>query len=263
MRRVLSHSVARSAARRRGLTLIELVVVLTILVALGAILVPVVGNALTRSHLSTCLTNFPEVTKMLIQAEATRGTLGDGWTNPVDAPEFASRAGALTDDQIDALDDLMAPGGNATAGTGEAVFTSIVATTPGFNVTFENGVTPGGGAALTNTTDVVVLTAADAEGLYLPAAGANQQYVFFAIDKSWSLLGDLTSEPPVHFGDTEGALPHQVYSRWGAIFLVDSGDAIADNENGSAEFKRVTVHVGGAFETADNHSGVYWQEVHE
>lgn len=253
-------SFKRNSAARRGLTLIEMVVVLVILTALGSILVPVVGGALTRSHLSTCLTNFPEVTKMLAGANAIQGTYGDGWTNPAAAaPEtagaldFAGKIGNLTDDQIGGLADL-----------GLVNFSGIDTTTAEYNVTFNNGVSqdPATLAALTDTTDVVILSAADAEDLYLPAAGANQQYVFFALDKSWSLLGELTPEPPVHFGDTPGALPHEVYSRWGAVFLVDSGDATADNGNGSAEFKRVTVHIAGGFETGDNHSGVYWQEVH-
>ncbi|MEM9347598.1 MAG: type II secretion system protein [Planctomycetota bacterium] len=252
----------RRSLHRRGLTLIELVVVLIILTALGAILVPIIGNAITRSHLSTCLTNFPEVTKMLNTAQAVNGNLGDGWTNPVDAvvtndagstDQFvAAQVGQLTADQIAGLVDL-----------GMENFTSVSPTAA--NVTFDNGVVTGGGVPLTDTTDVVVLTAADAEGLYLPAAGANQQYVFFTLDKSWSLLGNLTPEPPVHFGDTPGALPDECYSRWGAIFLVDSGDAIPGNGNGSATFQRVTVHISdgtdSAFETADNHSAVYWEDI--
>jgi prepilin-type N-terminal cleavage/methylation domain-containing protein len=247
--------VARTSAPRRGLTLIELVVVLTILVALGAILVPVVGNALTRSHLATCLTNFPEVTKMLINAEATRGTFGDGWTNPVDEngdTVDSMPAGTISTDEIAALAEL-----------GMVNFTSLDTTTGDYNVTFNNGVAPGGGAALSDGDPVVVLSQTQAQELYLDAE-AGDKYVFFAIDKSWSLLGDLTPEPPVHFGDTEGALPHQVYSRFGAIFQVGEDDGSGGTDAlPVADFKRVTVHIGGAFETADNHSGVYWQEVHE
>ncbi|MEM9347597.1 MAG: hypothetical protein AAGB26_13365 [Planctomycetota bacterium] len=77
----------------------------------------------------------------------------------------------------------------------------------------------------------------------------------------------MTPEPPVHFGDAPGSLPGEVYSRFGAVFLVDSGDGVPDNGNGSAQFKRVSIHIGdaaglgGAFETADAHAAVYWDDV--
>lgn len=258
------HQRPRRGTHRRGLTLIELVVVLTILVALGAIIVPVIGNAITRSHLATCLTNFPEVSKMLITANATRGEFGDGWTNPVRADGSpaegfeAADYGSLTQDQIDALTDL-----------GMVNFTNLgdPSAIDGYNVTFNNGVVPGAGSPLTTGDEVAVLSADDAQNVFLPPAAAGQQYVFFAIDKSWSLLGDLTPEPPVHFGDSPGSLPDEVYSRFGAIFLVDDGDSSITGD-GSAEFKRVSVHIGevglgGAYETADAHSAVYWDEVDE
>lgn len=241
-----------SNSRRRGLTLIELVVVLVILTALGAILVPVIGSAITRAHLATCLTNFPEVTRMLNQASNLQGTLGDGWTNPIASGDFGAGA-PLTDDQIAALADL-----------GLENFTTIDTSIAEYNVTFNNGVEPvdfvATPAPLTDTTNVVVLSAAQVTESYLPPAEAGQQYVFFAIDKSWTLLGTVTPEPPVHFGDTPGALPDEVYSRWGAIFLVDDGDGAIDGD-GSASFQKVTVHIDGAFETADNHSAVYWQDI--
>jgi prepilin-type N-terminal cleavage/methylation domain-containing protein len=250
---------ARRPTARRGLTLIELVVVLTILTALGALLVPIVGNAITRSHLATCLTNFPEVTRMLNTSQAINGTIGDGWTNPVlangspAAGFIAGDYGTLTQEEIDALAEL-----------GMENFTDLGDdTVPGYNVTFNNGVVRGAGTPLVaDTTNVPVLSDDDAENVFLEFAG-DEKYVFFAIDKSWSLLGTATPEPPVHFGDAPGSLPDEVYSRFGAIFQV--ADA-AGNPLPVAQFKRVSVHIGeeglgGAYETADAHSAVYWQEV--
>ncbi|MEM9347596.1 MAG: hypothetical protein AAGB26_13360 [Planctomycetota bacterium] len=155
---------------------------LIILTALGAILVPIIGNAITRSHLATCLTNFPEVTKMLNTARAVNGSMGNNWTNPVDArvsndtvtgvDQFpAANVGQLTQDQIDALADL-----------GLETFTSVPPTAA--NVTFDNGVESQTPTVLTPATDVVVLAPGEEAGLFLPAPGANQQYVFFTIDKS-------------------------------------------------------------------------------
>lgn len=260
-RRIARHD----GKNRPGLTLIELVVVLTILTALGALLVPVVGNAITRSHLATCLTNFPEVTRMLQRSQTLSNTLGDGWTNPVNADGSPAAGfdggdlGTLTQEEIDALAEL-----------GLVNFTNLgnpLTDAPGgepYNVTFNNGVAPEtGGQLVADTTVVPVLEDADAQNVFLPSAG-DEKYVFFAIDKSWSLLGTAAPEPPVHFGDEPGSLPDEVYSRFGAIFQVadESGNPLA-----VAEFKRVSVHIGdaagtgGAYETADAHSAVYWQEV--
>jgi len=236
-----------------------LVVVLVILTALGALLVPIVGGAITRSHLATCLTNFPEVTRMLQRSQTISNTLGDGWTNPVNADGSpaagfdAADLGTLTQDEIDALAEL-----------GLVNFTDLGdPSVAGYNVTFNNGVVPESGSPLTTTTNVPVLEDGDAQDVFLPSAG-DEKYVFFAIDKSWSLLGTATPEPPVHFGDAPGSLPDEVYSRFGAIFQV--ADAAGDPLP-VAQFKRVTVHIGdvagtgGAYETADAHSAVYWEEV--
>ena len=250
----------RGNAHRRGLTLIELIVVLVILTALGAILVPIIGNAITRSHLATCLTNFPEVTKMLNQASNLQGGYGNNWTNPVDVMEADSSAFAaasLSADEVAAL-----------AAIGLEEFTAPDPSIADYNVTFNNGVESDTPTALGATDNVAVLTDTMASDLFLPTDNG-EKYVFFAIDKSWSLLGTVTPEPPVHFSDSPGSLPDEVYSRFGAIFQVaENNDATPAVQVALpvAQFKRVTVYIGaagtgGSFETADAHSGVYWQEV--
>jgi prepilin-type N-terminal cleavage/methylation domain-containing protein len=246
--RTLSQHRGRKAARQRGLTLIELIVVLTILVALGSLLVPVVRGALARSHVATCATSFPEVTKMLLTTEVVGTDYGDGWTTGVDQTGTSvnnATTGTLTADEVDALNELGI----------ENVFNHNTAEAD-YNVTFNAGLT---GVTLDDTTDVIVLTDPQAESIYLQAAG-DEKYVWLGIDKSWTKLGDAAPEPPVHFGDAEGALPHQVYSRFGAIFQV--ADAAGDALD-VAKFKRVSYTLDGEeFETADNHIGVHWQEVH-
>ena len=60
--------------RRRGLTLIELVVVMTILIALGGLLIPMFASMLTRGHTSTCATNIGEVAKAVQQYQLLYGS---------------------------------------------------------------------------------------------------------------------------------------------------------------------------------------------
>ena len=50
---------------RRGLTLLELVVVLAILVAIGGLVVPLLGNYLHRANIASCAVNIPEMDKWI------------------------------------------------------------------------------------------------------------------------------------------------------------------------------------------------------
>ncbi|MEM6671916.1 MAG: type II secretion system protein [Planctomycetota bacterium] len=254
---------ALRASRRAGLTLIELVVVLTILVAVGGLLVPVIGNALTRSHVATCASNIPETSKMLIAAQATLGTLGDNWTTGV--IQIGVGAGDPVNDSASNTAGGGGGGGSLTVGqltAGEVaglndigittVFDHGDPTVAGFDVTFNADLQT---ETVAVGTDVIVLDGPQAAQINLPAVAGGNRYIWLGIDRPWTLLGTLTPEAPVHFGDTEGAFPNQAYSRFGAIFEVSEADA-------SAEFRRVSYCLDGSnFETADNHVGIYWDEV--
>ena len=61
--------ISRAKKTRNGLTLIELIVVLVILVGLGGLLVPTISNALSRTHVATCATTYPEVHQMMQRVE--------------------------------------------------------------------------------------------------------------------------------------------------------------------------------------------------
>ncbi|MEM1222415.1 MAG: type II secretion system protein [Verrucomicrobiota bacterium] len=253
-------------SKKSGLTLIELLVVLVILIATGSLLVPTIKDALTRSHVSTCATSFPEVHQMMQRVQLEFGEFGTdfdsgiytGGTDPVNNSTAtftltgggANGTGALTTTTLTA---------NEAASLAAVGITTVVdhAAAP-TNVTFSiDGVqrTLGDGSAL------LTLTLAQAQDVFLPATddgsgGITEKYVWFGIGRDWSLLGDLAPEPPVHFGDTSGVLPDEVHSRFGVIMEVfDEADA-------RAEFKRVSYCIDGeGFETGDNHIEVYWQEV--
>jgi prepilin-type N-terminal cleavage/methylation domain-containing protein len=248
------------AANRRGLTLIEMVVVLTILVAVGSLLVPMVGNGLTRSRVATCAANIPAINRMLQTQAITNGDFGDGWSTgvfasdvtgggkPVNAVALTAANGdeptlvaaALTPDEVTALQGLGMT----------KVYDHGDPTTSDYNVTFNNK--PRAETIGTNTL-VITLSNEQARRINLPET-TDGKYIWLGIDKTWSHLGDLAAEPPVHFGDTPGALPHEVYSRFGAIFKI---------EGGVATFKLVSFNISGDdnFETADNQIKTHWQQV--
>lgn len=254
----------KRAANRRGLTLIELVVVLTVLVSLGSLLVPIVGNALTRSHVATCAQNIPAINRMLSTAIVTTGSYGDGWSTGV----FDSAATTVGDAAVNDVDGAVVAGGGTstlvvdqltTAEAGVLADVGITqlfdhgdpAVVTDYDVTFNNGLTAN---ASVDGAHVIVLTPAQYGGLSL--AAPEGRYIWLGIDKSWTGIGTLCPEPPVHFGDTPGAYPNECYSRFGAVFDVSSEAAV---------FKTVTYNLDGsdAFETADNHIAIHWNEVQQ
>ncbi|MEM9882012.1 MAG: prepilin-type N-terminal cleavage/methylation domain-containing protein [Planctomycetota bacterium] len=279
----ISRPSPRRGLVRKGLTLIELLVVLTILIALGGLLIPVVGNALTRSHVATCSASIPEIANMLNTQIATRGTIGDGWATGINGG--AAVNDTINDPANDTLDtqELTGPEIDALAGLGITTLYDhgTPATVEDYNVTFNNGVGSPAGAgqsaaivlatdettgAATTTTDVIVLSAAQAAQINLPAANG-EKYIWLGLDKEWDLLGTATPEMPVHFGDTPGAYPQEVYSRFGAVIKIaenNDADPAVVEALPTAQFARISYSLDGEnFETADNHIAIFWQEVFE
>ncbi|MEL6105971.1 MAG: prepilin-type N-terminal cleavage/methylation domain-containing protein [Planctomycetota bacterium] len=240
--------IARAKSTRRGLTLIELIVVLVILVGLGGLLVPTISNALSRTHVSTCATTFPEVHQMMQRVLIETFDLGDSFDSAIDT----GAAGAGVNGQ-----SVLTLNADDVAALAAAGITNVVdhdATAADFNITFNIGATP---RALAVGGELITLTPAQAAQIYLPSA-ATDRYVWLGIGRSWTRLGDLAPEPPTHFGDTNGVLPDQAYSRFGIILQV----ADVDGPFEVAEFKRVSYSLDGTnFETGDNHIEVYWEDV--
>jgi prepilin-type N-terminal cleavage/methylation domain-containing protein len=236
---------------RRGLTLIELIVVLIILVGLGGLLVPVIGNALTRTHVATCSANFPEITQALMRMDALRGNFGNNWDSGMESGGGALNGIGYTTEALVAGEELAL----AAAGITQ-VFDHTASPSADYNVTFNPEYVPA--RALAVGQELITMTDDQARAVFLPVVN-NEKYVVLGIGPNWTGLRDVAFEMPVHFGDTPGTLPHEVYSRFQGIFQV--ADA-AGNPLPRAQFKGVTIALNGeSYETADFHSAVYWTEV--
>ena len=245
---------------RRGLTLIELIVVLIILVGLGGLLVPVISNALTRTHVATCSANFPEITQALMRMDALRGNFGNNWDSGMESGGGAlnnipgapgAPGGGYTTVALAAGEELAL----AAAGITQ-VFDHTADPSPNYNVTFNPEYAPA--RVLEVGEELITMTADQARAVFLPVVN-NEKYVVLGIGPNWTGLRDVAFEMPVHFGDTPGTLPHEVYSRFQGIFQVADAAGVALPR---AEFKGVTIALNGTdYETADFHSAVYWTEV--
>ena len=180
MKSLLLTTLPTSTSKKRarsGLTLIELIVVLVILVGLGGLLVPVISNALTQTHVATCAQNFPEITNALLRMETTKGHYGDGWDTAVDENSVhvnGLSVGTLTADEVIALNEV-----------GIANVFNHNTAAPNYNITFNPGYVP---ATLDTSTNVVVLTPAQAAAISLPATGT-EKYVSDSDEQATNLVG--------------------------------------------------------------------------
>lgn len=248
----------RNGFRRLGLTLIELVVVLVILVGLGGLLVPVISNALTRTHVATCSQNFPEITNALMRMETLRGVYGNFWDSALADGTTVVNLDTGTGSGAPAYPTLTLTQGhvNALAGVGITdVFDHTATPSADYNITFNPEYT----AARPLAVGGLLLGMDDVHeaALSLDTAGV---YVVLGMGPNWSGLRDVAFEVPVHFGDTPGDLPDEKYSRFQAIFQV----ADAAGELPVARFKGVTIGLTGEdYETAGFHTAIYWTEVDE
>jgi Tfp pilus assembly protein PilE len=266
---------------RKGLTLLELVVVLTILVALGGILVPVLGNFLTRSHAATCSTNIPELSKAVLLHNTEKASLPNRWQtgialgaipagqlfqgsaalaagdivnvtlNSVGANPQAAQAYTLVTADVDAL---------TAAGITAVLNHGVLAENPTFDIAATEAVVAVG-------TNLITLSNRQARDVNLPHDNtvanldvqALQRYVWLGFGPENTLFGNGALEAAVMFGDDPDRLPTNMYSRFGAVVQLANDNGVALE---TAKFKRVTYSVDGLkFETVDSHVKVFYEDI--
>jgi prepilin-type N-terminal cleavage/methylation domain-containing protein len=260
---------------RRGLTLLELVVVMAILVALGGLLVPLLGNFLHRANVASCTVNIPEMDKWIqtyvnLHAEypdkmdnlcdATAGTelsyVLDGETGDFEAKSFEPKP--LATEEADALREA-----------GITTLCKLVekadATDPGvWNPTFwPYGV---GRLEAPNTTavakDVYVatLTETGARLMGLPWGGTTNKYkyVIFGMNAPCTLFRNTVEEVPYHYADTPSEDPATYYMCFGAVFMVRNGD---DEVAEKAVYKGTIAFHDFGLSTAGMHTQEWWDRL--
>ncbi len=235
---------------RKALTLIELVVVMTILIALAGLLIPTFAAMLTRGHTSTCSTNIGEVCKAIQQYQQLYGgypsnmdALSDG-TNVINylangaaLPVSNGGPGTLATEgggQITGI-TLTANEVQALQNAGLATVQSMVAAWPGtgtgFDPTFNyytDYATPGlpsaNAIALAAGTVVggldptaIPAAATRCQQLNLPVTG---RYVVLGVGSRCSMVGKTMASAPVHFGDTPVLNPEFGYERLCGVFEI-------------------------------------------
>lgn len=217
----------------RGLTLIELVVVLAILVALVGLVLAFFPGLLSRASKSTSATSIQDIAKAVQINYSTQLTYGSGYDSLLNAPNgsalFTKLTAAVTNQlavgslDIDDARALTALGVSQlrhldNAIVGDATFAVSSASTP-YAVANAAPVA----TIVTGATTAVLRQAL--RGNY--AEGATPKYVVVGVNKSATIVGSnsILQDAPVRAGADANENPTTSYQRYGLVFLIDGTPA--------------------------------------
>ncbi|HEY5315073.1 MAG TPA: prepilin-type N-terminal cleavage/methylation domain-containing protein [Pirellulales bacterium] len=246
---------------RRGLTLIELVVVLMIVVALAGVLIPMLPSMLTRAHVGGHTTNVVELDKLVDAYQAMNNAFPDNWDALTDGSSMINYMAGGVLDPISVPATYWSSGGTGSA-TNQAggVFTQssasaseltalqaagivhvypLLSSAGGspwdggvFDPTFDNYSTAPGTPTTISTSTALVFIDPTANGVaykfiqnQYPNWSTSARYVALGIGERCTLIGKWAPTPPVHFSDTQDATPEYSYARYVAIFKVSDPSA--------------------------------------
>ncbi|HEX4131050.1 MAG TPA: prepilin-type N-terminal cleavage/methylation domain-containing protein [Pirellulales bacterium] len=266
--------------RRCGLTLMELVVVMVILVALAGILLPLFPSMLTRAHTSSAATNMTELSKAIqtyyyqdLQLPNYLDNLAPlvnqpspansavnvlavaGGTSSTAGNDIWKSALSTNDAQM-----LVAAGMTTLLQTIVPPAASLSAWSPTYNpystIAIGNGFLPQTStAALTITsspTVVYVSPIAMAREFGLPyTATQTPVYVMFGVGDYSSMSGKVLQEAPIHFDDAATGQPNVSYCRFGVVFRT-TADGQYDDQS-AAQFVGVVDLGDDTLTTAQDH----------
>ena len=221
---------------RDGLTLIELVVVLTILVALGGVAAATLPNMLNRTHVATVATSLPTIDATIRQnILLNSGQMGNGFDSLVAGAavaDYVNGSGAyapyaLTDEDVAALGDIgignLVPAAdpplnnNATFGGHTVLPVDLAAGTNVCTI-----------AAGTTLTDILFNV-----WNYVPPTGSPAEYIVVGLGQRCSLVGAgdgaFFAEAPLHAVDAHSERADQSYARILLVIeLLNPGTADAE-----------------------------------
>jgi prepilin-type N-terminal cleavage/methylation domain-containing protein len=241
---MLSHTLRRShriAEGRKGLTLLELVVVLAILAALAGILVPLLGNILFTAHTASGVTNIIEVEKLVQTYAAMPGPTR--YPNQLDNLVKLTDGTKLSYVQIHPTLTALELDGNQVTSLNNGGITTVAQLVEKADAT---GLPTGASwdatllpyASLNTTTyqppfatlkegDFVLQLAPDvaARKFATATAATDACYVVFGLGKYTSMSPTYIQEAPVWYNPNANSDPRTKYSRFGLVFKIPAKGA--------------------------------------
>ena len=254
---------APSTRRRFGLTLIELLMVLVILIALAGILVPLLPNIVGRGETASGATSQTEIYKWIQAYEQLYLTYPSDWDALTDGTQrityvrgggdvtldsglSAGEAGALTSAGIARVQLMVeAPSGATPAPPAHKTFDP-----------YQNASYVTNGAAPAASGKFLVLTTSGQKSLNLgDGITSSGKFVVFGFGRRATIVGKGVANAPVVFRDDAGKTPDKVYCRYGVVFQVALADGTAMDK---ARFVGVCNFKGGGITSSNDDLEEYY-----
>jgi prepilin-type N-terminal cleavage/methylation domain-containing protein len=238
MKRSLSFAARRPRrSSRRGLTLIELIVVMLILAAVAGLVLPLLPSMVTRAHTSTGATNISEVAKAIQTHQATYLKYPSNFDSLITGTGVATYLpGAASGDLV--VLNATASHVDALQDSGITTIAQMVEGAVGgdWNPTFypygaNKALSPKSApisTAIALNTPMATLSLAAKQRLGL-ATDADTVYVVFGLGGYTTMQGKTLQEAPVHFADKQDEGPNAAYGRYGVVFQLTSGTTALEN----------------------------------
>jgi len=279
---------------RKGLTLMELVVVMAILIALAAILIPLFPSMIERAHKASESTNGQELTKAIGLYQAMNGSYPDGWdllTDGTTLVNFLPSAGAAspmfygetaTADPTNTLGFNFPFGGYVSPAKLDAAhgaplaavgINNLIPMAPSSAYTGAMGWTPTFNPYATDNPTPLSVSSGPVAAFLFPSAvqranlstpslinpKSNTQFIVFGVGRFNSMIGQsMYSVPNLFPDDTVHENPAFVYERFGAVFQLE--DQLG-NVLPAAIFVGACSIESDGFESVDKTLESYYQRV--
>lgn len=209
-------SLLQPLTKRRAFTLIELIVVLTILVGLAGVLIPTLTNMVGRTNRSTTAVNISEIAGAIQRFEAIYISYPDNFDSLM-TDAIGTDLNTLSTALTGVTADVTLSANTLAALT--AVGISNVGIHAVDDTTFQLPTI----TALTDTTVLKGLSAAQQTALGLETTGVAGKYIVLGIGSRSELTGTIMVDAPVHFPRDAASNPDTVYSRFLAVFQITDG----------------------------------------
>ncbi len=247
----------RQAAR--GLTLIELVVVLAILVALVGLVLAFFPGLLSRASRSTSASSIQDVARAVQVNYTTALTYGTGYDSLLNTGGAAlfSKLSIASSNQLARVASLAAADATALGALGISSYRHLDNTLVNdatFNVSAAAPTSiAAGGVPIATISDANVQNAL--RGNYTVVGTGN--YYVFGLNKLASIVGgsQMLQDAPVRAGADANENPTTSYQRYGVVFLVDDSGPAASRK---ARFVGACAFTGAGITTAEGDLQQYY-----
>ena len=267
---------------RVGLTLMELVVVLAIIVAVTGIVVAIIPNMIHRANIASCTATITELDKIVQSYQGLYSEIPNKMDNLVVGTSMASYVmdGAKGEYGVPSFVSDALTAGEAAA-LSEAGLTSLatIVENPGGDTDWRPSFWPYGASQLTPPTltpvaagvNVAFLTQTGAKLMGLPhgvngvpAGGestGNYRYVIFGYNKPCTLFRNMATEPPYHFADTKAEDPATYYMAFAGVFMVARDFDGTAKTMGKARYMGTIAFHDFGLSTSAMHTREWWDRL--